>query len=191
MSSFRRNTLGASSVRRLRAPGAALALTLASGAALAHGAQRFTLTVYRDAAGGEQVVAGHYRDALRELKRSDGAADPDPAAANTNRCVAYAMTLQWREAQVACDAAVLAASRQRDASPAWLSRLSRSEDERLALAYANRAVLHWMSHDAAAARRDLASALELSPAADFVAQNFAALKAHAPVALAGAAEPKG
>lgn len=190
MSSFRRNILHADSARRSRTLGAALALTLVSGAALADGAHRFTFTAYSDAAGGEDVVAGRYRDALQELKRHAGTVDFDPSAANTNRCVAYAMTLQWQEAHAACDAAVLAASERRNALPTWLSWVDEAEDERLALAYANRAVMHWMSHDEAAARKDLTSALALAPKTDFVAQNIAAFKQHAPVALAGAAVPK-
>ena len=190
MSSLRRNIRRANSVRRSRALGAGLALALVSGAALADGAQPFTLTAYTDAAGGEAVVAGRYRDALQELKGRGGAMDLDPSATDTNRCVAYAMTLQARAARAACDTAVRAASKQRNTLPAWLGWFGRSADERLALAYANRAVVYWMSHDEAAARKDLANALALSPKAGFVAHNIAAFELHAAVSLAGAAVPK-
>lgn len=182
--SFRRNTSRADSSLRSRALGAGLALTLASGAVLANGAHRFVFTAYRDSAGGAEIVAGRYRLALEELQSHAGNVDPDPSAASTNRCVAYSMTLQWREAHAACDAAVRAASGRQSAVPAWLGWTHTSDEEFLALAYANRAVMRWMSHDDAAAQTDLARALELSPRSDFVARNVAALKAHVTVALA-------
>ena len=55
MSSSTRNIRRASSSLRPRALGAALALTLASGAALADGAHRFVFTAYTDAPGGAEV----------------------------------------------------------------------------------------------------------------------------------------
>jgi DNA-binding transcriptional LysR family regulator len=60
-----------------------------------------------------------------------------------------------------------------------------------ALAYANRAVLHWLSHDEAGAWKDLANAQELSSQAEFVMRNVAALKVHVTtVALTGVPAPK-
>jgi hypothetical protein len=67
-----------------------------------------------------------------------------------------------------------------------LSWARESDDEYLALAYANRAVMHWMSHDEASAQKDLSRARELSPQTDFVAQNIAALKVHVTEVFAGA-----
>lgn len=189
MSSFIRNIRRANFARCPLALGAGLALSLMSGAALAGGHQ-FVFTAYSDATGGAEVMAGRYRAALQELRRQPGDMSFDPAAINTNRCVAYSMTLQWQAAQAACDAAVRAADAQRAASPAWMSWARPSADEYLALAYANRAVMFWMRHDAAAAQRDLVSAQKLSPHADFVARNFTALKVRGPVALAGVPAPK-
>ena len=71
-----------------------------------------------------------------------------------------------------------------------LSWLPSSDTESLAVAYANRAVVNWLSHDDAAAREDLAKARELSPQAAFVARNLAALKVHGEMAQAGAPAPK-
>lgn len=181
--SFSRNTRRANSSLRPRALGAGLALMLASGAALADGAHRFVFTAYSDSAGGAEIVAGRYRLALEELRSHPGNMDLDPSATNTNRCIAYSMTLRWREAHAACDAAVRAAERQ-STVPTWLAWTRSSDDELLALAYANRAVMYWMSHDNSAAQKDLTRALELSPQSDFVARNVAALKAHVTVALA-------
>jgi tetratricopeptide (TPR) repeat protein len=190
MSSFSRNIRRADSSRCSRALGAGLALTLLSGAALADGAHQFVFTAYSDAAGGTDVLAGRYGAAIAELKDYRGIADRDPSATNTNRCVAYSMTLQWQAARSACDAAVRTAGEQRDLPMAWWARSSGSGDDYLAVAYANRAVLHWMLNDGAAARKDLARAQELSPGADFVARNFAALKVHTVVAQAGTPAPK-
>jgi hypothetical protein len=190
MSSYSRNIRRANSARRSRVLGAGLALTLLSGAALADGAHRFVFTAYSNAAGGRQVVAGHYRAALQVLRDSPDTAALDPAAEETNRCVAYSMTLRLREAQVACDAAVQAARKQRDAFPAWWTWIPSTYDDDVAIAYANRAVMHWMSNDAAAAHRDLAEARELSPRSGFVAQNLEALEMHAALARAGAPPPK-
>jgi hypothetical protein len=190
MSSYSRNIRRANSARRSRVLGAGLALTLLSGAALADGAHRFVFTAYRNAAGGRQVVAGHYRAALQVLRDSADTDALDPAAQETNRCVAYSMTLRLREARVACDAAVRAARKQRDAFPAWWTWIPATYDDDVAIAYANRAVMHWMSNDAAAAHRDLAEARELSPRSGFVAQNLEALEMHAALAQAAAPPPK-
>jgi hypothetical protein len=188
MPSFSRNSSRANCVRKSLAPGAAIALTLLSGAALADGAHRFVFTAYSDAAGGADVVAGRYQAALEKLASHRDIMDLDPSAANTNRCVAYSMTLRWREARAACDAAVQAAAAQRQSAQA--SWLPWSNTESLAVAYANRAVVSWLSHDDAAAREDLAKARVLSPRATFVAQNLAALRMHDETARAGAPAPK-
>ena len=188
MWSLSRNSRRANCAHNPLALGAAIALALFSGAALADGAQRFVFTAYSDASGGADVVAGRYQAALRELASHRDIMDLDPSAANTNRCVAFSMTLQWQQARAACDAAVHAAVEGRlTAQASWLPS---SNTESLAVAYANRAVVNWLSHDDAAASEDLAKARELSPSAAFVARNLAALKMHAEMAQVGAAAPK-
>jgi hypothetical protein len=188
MSSSGRNISRANSARRSGRLGAGVALTLMSGAAFA-GAHQFVFTAYGDAAGGADVLAGRYHAAVEELKNYHGVVDTDPPATDTNRCVAYSMTLQWRQARTACDAAVRAAAMRRNEPEAWWSRPA-SADDYMAVAYANRAVMHWMLHEDTAARGDLAAARQLSPQADFVARNLAALRVHSLVAQAGASAPK-
>lgn len=189
MWSLSRNTRRAHYARRTRTLGVGLALTLMGAAALADGAHRFVFTAYADAAGGHDVVAGRYGAALEELKSQD-IMSMDPPATNTNRCVAYSMTLQWRQARAACDAAVRAAREQENAVPAWWSWSAASDEDSVALAYANRAVMRWLVHDDAGAREDLAKARALAPHAGFVAQNFAALRVHGALAQAGTPVPK-
>lgn len=186
MPSFSRNTRRANSSSWPRALGALLVLTLVSGAAPAGGVHQFVFTAYSDAAGGTDVVAGRYKAALAKLKSRPGAMELDPSAINTNRCVAYSMTLQWQAARAACDAAVHAAREQRITLPPWWSWARTPDDDYLAVAYANRAVMNWLLHDDAAAQKDIAKAQELSPQADFVAHNVAALKARREVVLASA-----
>jgi hypothetical protein len=190
MSSFSRNSRRANSSLRPRALGAALALALASGTALADGAHQFVFTAYTDAVGGADVIAGRYQAALEELRSHPASMDLDPSARNTNLCVAYSMTLQWREARATCDAAVRDASTQRLSVPTWLGWTQQAEDEYLALAYTNRAVMHWMLRDSAAAEKDLTKAQGLAPQADFVARNVVALATHVTLARAAAAAPK-
>jgi hypothetical protein len=190
MSSFTRNTYRADSIRCPRAFGVGLALALASGAALADGAHRFVFTAYSDATGGAEVVAGRYRVALEELESRARVTDLNPSATDTNRCVAYSMTLQWQQARVACDAAVRAAEELRNAQAGMWTWLPASNSDSVAVAYANRAVVNWLSHDDAAAHKDLAKAQELSPRAAFVAQNLAALKLRGQMAQVSPSAPK-
>lgn len=184
MSSFTRNTRRADSARRSRAVGAGLALALASTAALADGAHRFVFTAFSDATAGEDVIAGRYGVALQRLQSASGSRPLGAAADDTNRCVAYSMTLRWQQARAACDAAVSAATEQRRKPALSWSGMQMSADDYLAVAYANRAVLRWLASDDSAALRDLAKARELAPGADFVAQNLVALKVHTELAQA-------
>jgi tetratricopeptide (TPR) repeat protein len=190
MLSFSRNVRRADSASRPRALGAAVALALLGGTALAGEAHRFVFTAYGDAAGGADILSGRYQAALEELESHPDAMALDSSATNTNRCVAYSMTQQWREARAACDAAVRAAIEHRSGAPAWRGWTRKADDEYVALAYANRAVMYWLSGDDDDAHKDLAKAQGLSPGSDFVAQNLAALEVRAPVALAGESTPK-
>ena len=64
----------------------------------------------------------------------------------------------------------------------WARKL---KNDYLAVALSNRAVLHWMSSDTEAAANDLKKAEALSPNADFVTRNRAALEhSHAAPAVA-------
>ena len=176
MSPFSHNIRRANSIRRSRALGAGLALTLMSAVVRADGAHQFVFTAFSDATGGAAVLAGRYQVALAELKDHRGAADRDPSAIDTNRCVAYSMSRQWQKARAACDAAVRAAGEQRELpTTAWWGWTPASNDDYAAVAYANRAVLRWLLKEEAAARQDLAKAQGFSPQAEFVARNLAAL----------------
>ena len=89
----------------------------------------------------------------------------------TNLCVAHTVLRQVEEASDACDAAVSRAAEKR-AKLAFRPGVSRIQlDQDAAVAYANRAVMHWLANDVAAAQLDLASARAISPNAFFVIRN--------------------
>ena len=192
MSSFSRNSRRANSPLLPRAigTGLALALSVVSGTALADEAHRFVFTAYTDAAGGADVLAGRYRAALEELETDRDSTDFDAGETDSNRCVAYSMTMRWQEARATCDAAVREAAKQRVGAPGWFGWTRESQDEYLALAYTNRAVMRWMTGDEAAAKEDLGKARELAPQADFVARNVAALRMHVTATRVAATAPR-
>jgi len=86
------------------------------------------------------------------------------------------MTKQWEAARVACDAAIKDARDERASLPGWMQWAARRHDDYVAVAYANRGVMHWLAKDVSAAQLDLAKAEALSPKADFVARNLEALR---------------
>ena len=145
---------------------------LAGSVAHADQSNKFVMTAYVNGAGGESLVSGHYEAAVTQAMRGNASDDATP----TNQCVAYTMTGQLDTAKSVCDAAVREAKLDLlHASSTALWRVDQLQ-EFLAVAYSNRAVLHWVSKDAVAAARDLAEAAALTPKADFVARNITALR---------------
>jgi hypothetical protein len=140
----------------------------------------FMLVAYSNRSGGRDLAGGDFAGATRALARGPGAAQLDPAALETNRCVAYAMTQQLTRARAACDAAVQALQAESGASALGAAN-PRQVRAAAALAYSNRAVLDWLSADRDGARHDLARARALSPQSDFVRQNLQAMQGHTEV----------
>jgi hypothetical protein len=172
-----------------RSGAAALALlgaTLCSAAThAAEPATAFVMVAYSNQTGGPHIVAGDYRGAALALNQHSQLSPLDPGAVATNRCVSFAMTAQMFAAHRACDEAVEEEQRAEDGS-VLQQQNRRQHDASAALVYSNRAVLHWLTADAAAAQADLARAQALAPQADFVIRNLAALRDHpgAPAARA-------
>jgi hypothetical protein len=86
------------------------------------------------------------------------------------------MTKQWDSAHIACDQAVRDAQQERAMLPSYQYWARKAKNDYLALALANRAVLHWMASDSIAAANDLKRAEGLAPKADFVTRNREALE---------------
>ncbi len=139
----------------------------------------FVLTAYGAGPGGQDLLAGRYPAAARQL-RVHGDTQDDPTKFNANSCVAWTMTQHWQDAHVACDAAVRSAAQRRLESEPWSTSSASGADRALAAAYADRAVLRWLSGDARGAQADLASAHWLAPQAGFVVDDLSALRSHPP-----------
>jgi len=133
------------------------------------------LTAYYNGAGGTSLTTGKYDAALAEIMSDRSSSSIAYSAKANNLCVAYAAKKQLAEAKTACNAAVKAAKYDRMSSQRYSPGSSR-ENSYVALAYANRAVVHMMSKDSASAKQDLARARSLAPTADFVARNLAAVQ---------------
>ena len=146
--------------------------------------QKMTLGAYTDAAEGRSLLAGRYREVIDVLGSHGLRFKEDGLAASTNLCVAYIMTHRWSEAHPACDEAIGFAKLEMPDGPGLSTG---AYDERVAIAYSNRAVLEWLEARSTSAADDLARAHALAPSAEFVAQNLARL--HASLTAAGSASP--
>jgi len=181
MPSYSRNSRKPLQARLL---GLAAALLTGSVVHAADQPSKFVLTAYTNAPGGHSIVSGEYDTALGELKHPPMLSLDDAATVANNRCVAHAMLGEFATAMSACDAAI--ASARHDLRSLSVSEVfeRRKYSDYLAVAYANRAVVDWLSKDAVSAASDLASAAELSPNADYVVRNITALHSPHPNALA-------
>jgi hypothetical protein len=141
---------------------------------------KFELTAFSNTASGDSLVRGDYNLAVQQLNLDAHSLARD--SVETNRCVALAVTRQLPPAHEACDAAVRDAQRQLANLPATELWARSQYRDYLALAYSNRAVVNYLSHDEAAAQADLKKAAAVAPKAEFVARNLTALQSHAAVA---------
>jgi hypothetical protein len=160
-------------VLRLAILGAMQGGALLAGA-VAHGADqpnKFVMTAFTKAPGGENIMEGDYQAAIQQTLR----AEPTDTSVATNQCVAYTMSAQFHAAQKACDTAVSSARADRqNLGPAQMwdqQRLSQT----LAIAYSNRSVPDWLSRNDTAAHHDLSKASSVSPGTAVVSQNASAL----------------
>jgi hypothetical protein len=132
------------------------------------------LTAYSNGAGGALLLKGDYTDALSEIQHYKPQAMVSASAKATNLCVAYAATKQLTVAKSACDAALKQAKYDRLTASRYTSGATQ-ENAYVAIAYANRAVVHMLSKDEASAKADLERAKVLAPNAEFVSKNVLAV----------------
>jgi Flp pilus assembly protein TadD len=170
-----------SPIRHKRSVAATVSFLAASTVLLAAGAQAadtastpLVLTAYSNGAGGKQLLEGNYAEALAEIRSAHPAFSMSEGAKDTNLCVAYAAARQLAEAKSACDAALKAAKYDKMVASHFTLSYS-NENAYIAIAYANRAVVHMLQHDEASAKTDLEHAKSLAPEAEFVARNVAAV----------------
>jgi hypothetical protein len=138
--------------------------------------QGYILTAYSDAAGGEQLLSGQYSVALVRLRSVKDDTVSSEAFKKTNVCVAYAIMRKLKEARVACDAAVTAATADRSHSQGLVSKSRMQEDSAIAIAYSNRAIVRSLFNEAVGSAEDLAEAHTLAPQSEYVVRNIAAFK---------------
>ncbi len=129
------------------------------------------LSSFVDGPGGAALMAGRTARAIEQISVSSDEALS--AFALTNLCVAHTVQREWSQARDACDAAVAAALDQRETYRDWPGTRLQHADQAAAIAYSNRAVMHWMSRNTIAAESDLARAREIAPKAEFVVRNSA------------------
>ena len=142
------------------------------------GTNPFVVTVYSEGLGVEQLLTGHYEAALTQMGKPQGWDEGSPLEAATNLCVAQMMTGRFDVARATCDTAVKNARSAAVNASTWGPAAGAAHHgQDVAIAYANRAVLHWLTDDTRRAADDLAQAKRLAPQADFVARNLTALNA--------------
>jgi hypothetical protein len=173
MRSFSRNSRKAYSVLGVAA---AVSLLLGSAVQAADTPHNFVLTAYSNGTGGEELISGNYEAAAEALRHRSFSPSLDASTTSNNRCVTLAVTKQWDSARIACDQAVRDAQQEKALLPSYQYWARKLKNEYLAVALSNRAVFHWLSSDSAAAANDLKRAEALSPNADFIARNRAALE---------------
>ena len=155
---------------------AAVSLLLGQAVQAAEPAHNFVLTAYSNGMGGPELISGNYGAAAAALHSHPAISAFDASTTSNNRCVALAMTKQFDSARIACDQAVRDAQQEKALLPSYQYWARKFKNDYLAVALSNRAVLHWMSADSEAAAKDLKKAESLSPKADFVMRNRAALQ---------------
>jgi hypothetical protein len=144
--------------------GASLALTFfALSASTAEPPEKAVLSGYYDTPAGRSLVAGRYDLVIDRLGSHGAEFLQDEVAASTNLCVAEIETHRWDAARADCDSAVTYAS---------LPSIERARQQRaVAIAYSNRAVLHWLQREPERAAADLAKARAIAPGVEVVEQN--------------------
>jgi hypothetical protein len=156
--------------------GLAAAAALLLGSAAQAGEHNFVMAAYTNGRGGQALVSGDYDAAGKALGFKPNLSAFDSTTNSNNRCVSLTVTKQWDAARAACDKAVRDAQRERMSLTAAESWARSAENDYIAVALSNRAVLHWMTEESDAAAADLARAEALSPKLPFVQRNKAALE---------------
>lgn len=154
----------------------ATAASLLLGSAAQAGEHNFVLTAYTNGRGGQALISGDYTAAGKALSYLPTLSSFDTSTNSSNRCVTLTVTRQWDAARIACDRAVKDAERDRASVPTFESWARNIEDDYVAIALSNRAVLHWMTDEGAAAAADLKRAERLSPKSTLVQRNKSALE---------------
>jgi hypothetical protein len=151
--------------------GLAAAASLLLGSAAQAGEHDFVLTAYTNGRGGQALLTGDYESAGKALSYKPTLSTFDTSTNSNNRCVTLTVTKQWNAAKAACDKAVRDAVRDKTMLPSFEAWARNAQDNYIAVALSNRAVMHWMADENAAAAADLERAEQLAPKSDFIQRN--------------------
>jgi len=169
---------------------ALLMLTSAAHTPAAENLPKPMLRGYIDTLGGKHLRSGDYVAMVRQLKDGKSTKVALSYASMTNLCVGYIVSNQFDAARGACDTALETARQSVGEVPQWSLGIQ-TTGHSVALAYSNRAVLNWLSRDAAGALSDLERARSLAPKSDFVRANVAAMSSEAKPFARVAGKPSG
>jgi RecA-family ATPase len=128
------------------------------------------LASFTDARGGPALVRGETELALEQIHALKFGSNT--VSVLTNQCVALTVMREWTKAGEACDAAVDRALKNRTRASYSLAAPRVLADTAVAVAYSNRAVMHWLSSDATAAHADLDNARKFGPGEAYVMRNL-------------------
>jgi len=156
--------------------GLAAAASLLLGPAVQAGEHNFVLTAYSNGRGGLALLSGDYDSAGKALSHKLALSAFDSSTNSNNLCVSLTVTKQWDAARIACDRAVKDAEREKTGLAAFDAHTRGLENDCVAVALSNRAVLHWMTDESEAAAADLQRAAGLSPKSAFIRRNESALE---------------
>jgi tetratricopeptide (TPR) repeat protein len=131
-------------------------------------AMPYVMTVISDQAQGEQVVRGHYNEAIRQIT---SATNTNRFAASNNLCVAYTKVNKLADAERAC---LDALKRSRSTFMSWYDIAKKTDH---AVALSNLGVIRAVSGDSARARKDFREAVRLTRSLAAPAENLATLEA--------------
>jgi hypothetical protein len=156
--------------------GLAAAASLLLGSTAQAGEHNFVLTAYSNGRGGQALVSGDYETAGKVLSYKPTLSSFDASTNSNNLCVNLTVIKQWDAARAACDKAVSDAERERTSAHSTEAWARSMQDDYVAVALSNRAVLHWMVDEGDAAAADLKRAETLSPKSAFIQRNKSALE---------------
>ncbi len=128
------------------------------------------LVGFTDARGGVSLERGNLERVIERVNaRRFGRLS---AAELTNLCVAQTATKRLELARNSCNEAVARSVADRDGLDRRFGASRVAAAQSAAVAYSNRAVMHWLLGDAIAAHNDLDEAVSLAPAALYVTRNL-------------------
>ena len=134
------------------------ALVFASPANADEEAQKFEMTVIRDAAHGGKVLFGKHNEAIERIN-SGKTRVSETFYADTNLCVAYTLSAKFDDAETACDRALTDVTEA--SAKTRITKDERALRRYYALALSNRGVLRALDGNQQHAEQDFAVAMAL------------------------------